>query len=494
MQKEISALEENHTWVVTDLPPHKHPIGCKWVYKIKYKADGTIERYKARLVAKGYTQCEGLDYHETFSPVAKMTTVRCLLVIVAAKNWVLHQLDVNNAFLHGDLEEEVYMAMPPGFGTKGESKVCRLTKSLYGLKQASRQWFSKFSMHLISLGFIQSKSDYSLFTRLQGSSYIALLVYVDDVAIASNDPAAVKSFISLLNDKFRLKDLGPLKYFLGLEIARSTKGLSVCQRKYALEVLQDCGLLASKPVPFPMEQNLKLSRDVGELIPDPTVYRRLIGRLLYLTITRPDLSYSVQTLSQFMDKPRQPHLDAVYRVLKYVKSSPGQGLLFPASSNFQLKAFSDSDWAGCPDTRKSITGFCVFLGDSLISWKSKKQQTVSRSSAEVEYRSMAATCCELIWLFSLLTDLHVLHPQAALLFSDGQAALHIAANPVFHERTKHIEIDCHFIREKIQLGLIKTLHVPSQHQLADTFTKPLGNALFHHLLSKMFVLNIHSSS
>ncbi|XP_059451011.1 uncharacterized mitochondrial protein AtMg00810-like [Corylus avellana] len=383
--------------------------------------------------------------------------VRCFLALVAAKGWFLHQLDVNNAFLHGDLDEEVYMTMPPGFGSKGENK---------------------------------SKADYSLFTRLQGSFYIALLIYVDDVAIASNDPKAVADFIILLNDRFKLKDLGPLKYFLGLEIARSIDGISVCQRKYALEILEDSGLLASKPVSFPIEQNLKLSKDEGILLSDFTSYRRLVGRHLYLTITRQDIAYSVQILSQFMDKPRQSHLDAATRVLRYVKNSPAQGLFFSAKSDFHLKAFSDSDWAGCVDTRRSITGFCIFIGDSLISWKSKKQQTMSRSSTEAEYRAMASTCCELMWLFSLLKDFQIPHPHAALLFSDSQSALHIAANPVFHEWTKHIEIDCHLIREKIQLGLIKTLHVSSQDQLADIFAKGLGFKDFSRLLLKMSVKDI----
>jgi hypothetical protein len=365
-----------------------------------------------------------------------------------------------------------------------------LKKSLYGLKQAFRQWFSKFSNTLIDQGFIQSKSDYSLFTRTKGAVFIALLVYVDDVILASNDSAAIAQFITSLNQQFKLKDLGTLKYFLGLEVARSDKGISLSQRKYALEILEDSGLLAAKPSKFPMEQNIKLSRDNGTLLEDPTIYRRLIGRLIYLTITRPDLAYAVQNLSQYMDHPRQPHLEAAHRMLRYIKSSPGQGIFFPSSSDFRLKAFCDADWAACSDTRRSVTGFCIFLGEALISWKSKKQQTVSRSSAESEYRSMAATCCEITWLVGLLKDLQINHPNPALLFCDSKAALHIAANPVYHERTKHIEINCHLVPEKIQLDLIHALHVSTHSQLADIFTKPLGCAQFHGLLSKMNILDI----
>jgi len=250
-------------------------------------------------------------------------------------------------------------------------------------------------MTLLQHGFLQSKSDYSLFTRSQGDSFIALLVYVDDIIIASNDSAAVSRLTQFLNSQFRLKDLGAAKYFLGLEIARNSTGISVSQRKYTLEILEDSGLLAAKPVAFLMEANLKLSKDTGIPLTDPTQYRRLIGRLIYLTITRPDITYPVQVLSQYMASPRQPHLDAAFRILRYLKKAPGQGIFYSSHSDFKLKAFCDSDWAGCLDTRRSTTGFCIFLGASLISWKSKKQPTISRSSAEAEYRSMASCTCRM---------------------------------------------------------------------------------------------------
>ncbi|RVW82826.1 Retrovirus-related Pol polyprotein from transposon RE1 [Vitis vinifera] len=323
MQSELAALEANHTWSLTSLPPGKKPIGCRWVYKIKRHSDGTIERFKARLVAKGYTQLEGIDYHDTFSPTAKMITVRCLLALAAAQNWSLHQLDVNNAFLHGDLHEEIYMSPPPGLRRQGENLVCHLHKSLYGLKQASRQWFAKFSTAIQAAGFVQSKADYSLFTCRKGKSFTALLIYVDDILITGNDVNAIVALKQFLHSHFRIKDLGDLKYFLGIEVSRSKKGISISQRKYTLEILKDGGFLGAKPVNFPMEQNTKLS-DSGELLKDPSQYRRLVGRLIYLTITRPDITYSVHVLSRFMHAPRRPHMEAALRVLRYLKNSPGQ--------------------------------------------------------------------------------------------------------------------------------------------------------------------------
>lgn len=244
MDDEIDALEGTGTWTICTLPPDKTPIGCKWVFKVKFNADGTVERYKARLVAKGYTQQEGVDFYDTFSPVVKLTTVKLLLSLSAIHGFSLHQLDISNAFLNGDLDEEIYMRLPPGYAQrKGDSlppnAVCKLEKSLYGLKQASRQWFLKFSSTLLSLGFLQTHSDHTCFLKRGDDLFLCVIVYVDDIIICSNNDSEVALLKSQLKNHFKLRDLGPLKYFLGLEIARSTDGIHVCQRKYALDLLAD---------------------------------------------------------------------------------------------------------------------------------------------------------------------------------------------------------------------------------------------------------------
>ena len=478
--------------VTHSLPDGKTPIGCRWVFKVKHKPDGSIDRYKARLVAKGFTQLAGIDYQDTFSPTAKIISVRCLLALAAARGWSLHQLDVNNAFLHGDLHEEIYMSPPPGLRRQGEEHLfCRLHKSLYGLKQASRQWFAKFSEAIRSAGYEQSKADYSLFIRNQGKSFTVLLIYVDDILITGNDPVSIAEIKTFMHRKFHLKDLGKLKYFLGIEISTSKTGTFISQRKYALEIIKDTGLLGAAPVDTPMERNLKLS-DKSDLLKDPERYRRLVGRLIYLTVSRPDITYSVHILSRFMHQPRKDHWEAALRTVRYLKSAPGQGLFFSATSDLRLRAYSDSDWAGCPLTRRSTTGYCVFLGPSLISWRSKRQKTVSLSSAEAEYRAMTGACCELTWLRCLLKDLGVLHQQSALLYCDNKAAIHIAANPIFHERTRHIEMDCHFIRDKVQDGSVETRFVSSENQLADILTKALGKELFVPMVRKLGLQDIHS--
>ncbi|XP_019059491.1 PREDICTED: uncharacterized protein LOC109117164 [Tarenaya hassleriana] len=404
-------------------------------------------------------------------------------------------MDVTNAFLHGELDEENYMSLPPGFTpTSGDSLlpnvVCKLRKSVYGLRQASRQWYFTFANVLLAHGFVQSPSDHTMFVKKSDNSFVAMLVYVDDIVIASNDPLAVDNLKTLLQKNFHIKDLGELKYFLGLEVARSKLGIVVNQRKYCLDLIADSGFLACKPVSTPLDPGVKLSKDSGECLSDITGYRRLIGRLLYLTITRPDIAYVVHKLSQFLSCPTATHLAAAQRVVRYLKSNPGQGLFYFVDSALCLNVFADADWASCPDSRRSTSGFCVFMGDSFISWKAKKQTTVSRSSTEAEYRSLANATCELIWLHNLLADLHISLSGPAKLFFDNQSAIHIATNPVFHERTKHIEIDCHLVRDKLKAGFLKLMHVHAANQFADIFTKALQPTIFSSLLSRFNVSSL----
>ncbi|RVW50745.1 Retrovirus-related Pol polyprotein from transposon RE1 [Vitis vinifera] len=477
-----------------DLPIAVRKVGCRWVYAVKVGPDGQVDRLKARLVAKGYTQVYGSDYGDTFSPVAKIASVRLLLSMAAMCSWPLYQLDIKNAFLHGDLAEEVYMEQPPGFVAQGESGlVCRLRRSLYGLKQSPRAWFSRFSSVVQEFGMLRSTADHSVFYHHNSlGQCIYLVVYVDDIVITGSDQDGIQKLKQHLFTHFQTKDLGKLKYFLGIEIAQSSSGVVLSQRKYALDILEETGMLDCKPVDTPMDPNVKLVPGQGEPLGDPGRYRRLVGKLNYLTITRPDISFPVSVVSQFLQSPCDSHWDAVIRILRYIKSTPGQGVLYENRGHTQVVGYTDADWAGSPTDRRSTSGYCVFIGGNLISWKSKKQDVVARSSAEAEYRAMALATCELIWLRHLLQELRFGKDEQMKLICDNQAALHIASNPVFHERTKHIEVDCHFIREKIASGCVATSFVNSNDQLADIFTKSLRGPRIKYICNKLGAYDVYA--
>ena len=484
MQAEIDALQTNHTWIEVSLPPGKRAISSKWVYKIKLKADGSLERYKVRLVIRGNTQKEGIDYTETFSPVVKMTTIRTIIALAAAIKWPLYQLDVNNAFLHGDLHEEVYMKMPEGIPNP-TNKVCKLQKSLYGLEQASRQWHAKLADFLKKQGYTQSKNDYSLFLKNSAQHLTIVAVYVDDILLIGSDPTVIQELKHNLNIAFGIKDLGFLHYFLGFEVIHHHDGVSLTQRKFTQDLLKDSGHLYAKSTATPLPINCKLTPDIGVPLEDPTSYRTYLGKLNFLSNTRPDISFAVQTLSQFMQKPTSSHMAALDHLLRYIFGTAGQGILLRGADFLQLTAYSDSDWASCPISRRSVTGYVVFLGQSLISWKSKKQQTVSLSSAEAKYRSMRRLVAELAWLSRLLHELTVEDITPIPLKCDNQAAIYIAKNPVYHDRTKHIELDCHFVGKKLMEGLISLSHVSTKLQFADILTKQLPGLPHHSILGKL---------
>ncbi|KAK9911087.1 hypothetical protein M0R45_035010 [Rubus argutus] len=489
MVDELCALDENKTWSVVRLPKGKKAVGSRWIYKTKFHSDGTVERHKARLVARGFTQTYGVDYKETFAPVARMSTVRVLLSVAMNHAWPLYQMDVKNAFLHGDLEEEVYMKLPPGHPqSQDPNMVCKLHKAIYGLKQSPRAWYAKLSSVLEEVGFHRSNADSSLFVRIGSTSKLVVLIYVDDLIVTGDNVEEINILKQSLQRKFAIKDLGPLKYFLGIEMATSHKGLFLNQRKYVLDLLKDANMWDCKPATSPLDSKFHLDVSSDPLL-EVSSYQRLVGKLIYLTITRPDITYAVSIVSQFMHSPTMAHLHIVKRILRYLKGSVGRGILMKNNGNTEIMGYTDADWAGNTLDRKSTTGFCTFVGGNLVTWRSKKQTVVARSSAEAEYRAMASTSCELIWLKGLLSNLGFPSNQPMSLFCDNQAAMHIASNPVFHERTKHIEVDCHYVRAQVQSKVIDTHYTRSHDQLADIFTKYLPTAQFHRILGKLGSMN-----
>ncbi|CAM8900446.1 unnamed protein product [Rhodiola kirilowii] len=396
MAEEINALLKNQTWVLVPASPMQHVVGSKWIYRIKRKSDGSVERYKARLVAKGFHQQYGIDYGETYSPVIRPATICTVLCLAVSRNWPLRQLDVKNAFLHGHLQEDVYMTQPPGFiDPSRPSHVCKLLKSIYGLKQAPRIWFESMSHFLFANGFHLSKADSSLFIYRHGGNSIFLLLYVDDIIVTANSNTLLTKFIASLSHGFDIKDLGPLHYFLGLQVASQADGLHINQLKYAHDLLDKYGLLHSQPVRTPVAPKAQLNSTDGDLLDNPTLFREIVGSLQYLTITRLDIAYTVNFISQFMSQPRTPHLAAAKQILRYIKGTIDHGLSFtPQRQPVTLAAYSDADWAGCSESRRSQTGYLLYFGSNLVSWCSKKQPTVARSSAKSEYRALAHACAE----------------------------------------------------------------------------------------------------
>ncbi|XP_021713571.1 uncharacterized protein LOC110681754 [Chenopodium quinoa] len=356
-------------------------------------------------------------------------------------------------------------------GTK--DKVCKLRESLYGLKQASRQWNIELKSFLIENGFKQCRRDYSLFLRTENGKTCIILVYVDDLIITGDDEETIASMKSKLDSAFTIKDLGFLRYFLGIDIARGEGGTMINQRKYALDIVRDSGMEGCTPCTFPFPKGVKLSTETGELLEDPESYRRLVGRLLYLNMSRPDLFFSVQQLSQYLSCPRKPHMQAALHVVKYIKGTVDLGLFYPSNTDHTLSAYSDADWGSCIFSGRSLTGFCVFLGGALVSWKTKKKKVVSKSSCEAEFRSMSQTTSEIAWIVGLFEDLGQDFPLPVTLFCDNKSAEYIAHNPALHDRTKHLKLDCYYIRDNIEDGTITTCHVKSSLQLADILTKSL---------------------
>ncbi|PKU68057.1 Retrovirus-related Pol polyprotein from transposon TNT 1-94 [Dendrobium catenatum] len=372
MATEFLALQKQGTWTLVPSPANANILGCRWLYRTKYHSNGTIARHKARLVAQGHRQEYGIDYHDTFSPVAKMPTIRVLLTIAMFHKWPVHQMDVSNAFLHGDLNETVYMTQPRGFeDNMHPTYVCLLKKAIYGLKQAPRQWFNTFSTYLLSHGFCHSQSDHSLLTLSSAQLQIYLVIYVDDILITGNNEAAVQKFILQISSQFTMKYLGHAHTFLGIQIQTFLDHYFLSQTSYALSILSQAGFQNCKPLSNPSSTKEITTPFSDPIIHNPLKYRQLTGSLQYLTITRPDLAYAVNVLCQHMHDPQQLHYHLLRRLLRYIHGTAHFGLPIYGDS-LELSSFSDADWASDITTRRSTTGYCSFLGSTLVSWSVKK--------------------------------------------------------------------------------------------------------------------------
>lgn len=479
MEEEMQALRDNDTFEITQKPDGRKVIGGRWVYTIKDNQGA--EQYKARYVAKGYSQVKYVDFQETFSPTAKMSSIRMLMHLTAQFDLVVHQLDVKAAYLNAPIDCEIFMEQPDGFtelDKKGEKLVYRLKKSLYGLKQSGRNWNNLLHEYLVQENFIQSQADTCVYTRQDTSEKIILIVWVDDIAVAANSNSVIQRVKDSLCSRFKMRDLGVLSCFLGIEFNFDANSITVCQTKYILKVLDRFNMSDCKPRSTPYEMSVsKISdRPEGESV-DSSYYRAIVGSLIYaMTSTRPDLCYIVTKLSQHLSNPVTEHLTMAKHVLRYLKSTKDVGLVFTKSDGpLVLTGFSDADWGAASD-RRSITGYAFRLSESgpLITWKSKKQQTVALSTCEAEYMALAAATQEAKYLVQLVKDMcQSDKSNVATLMVDNQGALALAKNPVHHQRTKHIDIRYHYIRSEVESGKIHLEYVSSQENIADIFTKPV---------------------
>lgn len=477
---EIGAIMENHTWILSDLPPGCKPLGCKWIFKRKMKADGTIDKFKARLVIQGFRQKEGIDYFDTYAPVARITTIRLLLALAAINNLVIHQMDVKTAFLNGDLEEEVYMKQPEGFIMPGrEHMVCKLVKSLYGLKQAPKQWHQKFDEVVLSSGFILNQSDKCVYGKFDSSGKgVIICLYVDDMLIFGTDQNQVDKTKKFLSSKFSMKDMGEADVILGIKIKRENKGIVITQSHYIEKILKKFNREDCSPVSTPMDPAVKLMPNTGKPV-DQLEYSRAIGCLMYaMTSTRPDIAYAVGRLSRFTSNPSRHHWHAITRVFKYLRGTMNYGLSYVGYPSV-LEGYSDASWINHVEDSSSTTGWVFLLGGGAISWASKKQTCITGSTMESEFVALAAAGKEAEWLRNLIHEIPIWpKPVAPIsIHCDSAATLAKAYSHIYNGKSRHLGVRHSMIRELIMNGVISIEFVRSQQNLADHLTKALARDL-----------------
>ncbi|KAJ4728947.1 Retrovirus-related Pol polyprotein from transposon TNT 1-94 [Melia azedarach] len=480
MRDEIVVIEKNKTWELVDRPLHKQVVGVKWVYRTKFNADGSIHKHKARLVVKGYAQQQGIDYGDTFAPVARLDTIKLLIALAAQNRWKIFHLDIKSAFLNGSLE---------GFKVNGEEdKVYKLHKALYGLKQAPSAWYNRIDEFLCASGFRRSYNDATLYIKTSASADTLIIsMYVDDLLIIGSRIDDVNDFKQQLYQKFEMTDLGEMKFFLGLQVHQTAEGIFVSQQAYVINMLKKFRMQHCKPTSTPLIVNQKLTKFDGDTKADAFRYRSLVGSLLYLSATRPDIMFATSLLSRFMQNPSQVHFGAGRRVLRYLKGTHDFGIWFKPEAELNLFGYVNSDWAGCINDGKSTSGYAFSVGSGMFSWCSKKQDVVAQSTAEAEFIAAAAGANQCIWLRKMLIDLGFEQINASPIFCDSKSAIAIAKNPVQHGKIKHMKVKFHFLREAERDQEVCLIHCKSEEQVADILTKALPKTRFEKLREKLGV-------
>jgi hypothetical protein len=488
MKKEIEALKENDTYKLVELPHGAEIIGGKWVYTLKETADGH-KVHKARFVARGFSQTEGVDYDEVYSPTAKMTSLRMIMQLAAQYNMKIEQMDVKSAYLNAPVEHEIYVQQPKGFQVNdGKNMVWKLKKSLYGLKQSGRNWNQLIDQTLRDMKFEGSEIDPCVYFKRSTDEQTFILIWVDDIIIASNDQKGTQKIKQELMSKFRMKDLGKLKNFLGIEFEDKDNEIVMKQTKYLMKVLQRFGMEECKAKDTPCEMKLEFTEENNHS--KQHNYREMIGSLIYLmTVTRPDLCYIVSKLSQYLDRPTAECFVYAKHVLRYLKGSIDYGLHFRKSTEgLKITGYSDSDWGSDKD-RRSISGICFTLNAQegpLISWRSKKQTLIALSSCEAEYISLSLATQEAVFLKQLLKELDPRDHGEVILHCDNQGAIALSSKKICNQRSKHIDIRYHFVRNAVLEHLVNLEYVSSENNVADLFTKPMGRSKLKNFLSFIF--------
>lgn len=483
-QLEYNSLEQHETWDLAELPSGRKAVGCRWVFRVKENADGTVERYKARLVAKGFAQKPHLDYTETFAPVAKFASLRAVLALAAIEDMEIHSMDVSSAFLNGDLDEEIYMHQPEGFSAPGqEHLVCRLKKALYGLKQSPRQWYQKLNDTFNDMGFTCCTSDHSVWVWAKDGIKVIIPVYVDDLTIACKHTPTLIRVKEQLASRFQMRDLGPISYILGIEVIRDcpNRRLYLSQRKYIQDVLARFNMSSARSVTTPLNRGAPMTLDDCPQTQDDmdymaTVpYLSAVGSLMYLAIgTCPDLSYAVGALSCFNSNPGKAHWQQVQHVFKYLIGTQDWSLCYGASrEGTRLSVFSDSDYAGDLDSARSTSGFTVFIGSCLVNWSSKRQQVVARSTTEVEYIAANEAGSDGVWYRHFMSELGLPPSAPTPLWLDNQSAIRVAKNPEHHSCMCHLLVKFHWLRDQVDEGTFEVGYVETGLMRSDGLTKPL---------------------